>query len=61
MRNKPIPKADSESDDIWWSGSASPATLTVFDRDEPASGLLSADGKPLVRKRESIGFVSFDN
>ncbi len=55
------PKADCLTDDIWLEGSSSPATLTVFEHDEPVSGLLSPDGKPLIRKRASIGFVSFDD
>lgn len=55
------PKSDCDTDVIWDNGMSSPATLTVFERDEPTSGLLSPDGKPLIRKRSSIGFVAFDD
>ncbi len=55
------PKSASESDNIWWSGSSSPTTVTVFEAEQAPSGLLGIDGEPLIRKRQGIGFVSFDD
>lgn len=54
-------KADCLTDDIWLEGSSPPATVTVFETEQAPSGILGIDGKPLIRKRASIGFVAFDD
>ncbi len=56
-----VTKSGSASDNIWLDGSASPATITVFEREDAASGLLDAKGRPLIRKCQTLGFVSFND
>ncbi len=45
----------------WWDTTMPPLSHPqVYESDPVKTGLLDADGRPLYRKTDPIGFVRFD-